>query len=137
MANERVITGLFVAGGTLISDQHVLCAGSTLDPTNRVINVHAGGNRRTIQRVFEVNRTLLHQQYSSSPRINDIGIVFLTQPLRFDNSIRPIALPLIVEHTVLTDQIQGQVLGFGGNVMSNQQPGSGVVFALLLTISFY
>ena len=78
------IPALYVAGGSLISHQHVLCAGSTLQPNIRVINVHVGGNTRTSQRVFSTQRTIQHPQYVHTPRTNDIGIVVLAQTIRFD-----------------------------------------------------
>jgi hypothetical protein len=119
------IPALFVAGGSLISYQHVLCAGSTLQPNNRVINVHVGGNTRTSQRVFSTQRTIQHPQYVHNPRTNDIGIVVLTQTIRFDLTIRPIALQTVDKLYYLADRIQGVVLGFGGNAMTNTQAGSG------------
>jgi len=119
------IPALFVSGGSLISYQHVLCAGSTLQPNNRVINVHVGGNTRTSQRVFSTQRVIQHPQYVHNPRTNDIGIVVLAQTIRFDVTIRPIALPTEDKLNYLADHIQGLVLGFGGNAMTNQQAGSG------------
>ncbi|XP_070503786.1 transmembrane protease serine 11D-like [Chironomus tepperi] len=118
------IPALFVSGGSLISYQHVLCAGSTLQPNNRVINVHVGGNTRTSQRVFSIQRVIQHPQYVHNPRTNDIGIVVLAQTIRFDNIIWPIALPTEDKLYYLANSIQGLVLGFGGNAMSNQQVGS-------------
>lgn len=119
------VQAIFVAGGSLISNQHVLCAGSTLQPANRIIDVNMGGNTRASQRIFAISRRVQHPQYVHTPRNNDIGILFLTQSARFDSWIRPIPLPVEDKVTFVTENIQGLILGFGGNAVNNQQAGSG------------
>jgi hypothetical protein len=104
-----------------------LCAGSTLNPPTRVVNVHVGGNTRTSQRVFLTQRIIQHPLYVHTPRANDIGIIILAQTLRFDLTVRPIALPSEDKVNLLTDNAQGLVLGFGGMAQNNQQFGSGQI----------
>jgi hypothetical protein len=117
-------TAMAAAGGSIISNQHVVCAASTLQTGNVVVNVHVGGNTRGTQRVFTVQRSMQHPEYVHVGRMNNIGLIFLSQSLRFDATVRPIPLPMINSLNYPLENVQGQVLGFGGNATSAQQQAS-------------
>lgn len=112
------------AGGSIISNQHILCAAFTIQQGNVIIGVHVGGNSRQTQRVFQVQRTLQHPDYVHATRINNIGLIFLSEQLRFDALVRPIALPSVEYDNYPFENVEGQILGFGGNATNNQQQGS-------------
>lgn len=112
-----------VAGGSIISHRHILCAAITLQPENRIINVHIGGNTRQTQRPMTVNHTIQHPDFVHTTRENDIGIIFLIQTITFNLISRPISLPTVESTEIPFENVQGQVLGFGG-IANNQQHGS-------------
>jgi hypothetical protein len=65
-----------------------------------------------------------HPQYAHPTRVNDIGIVFLVQRLRFDANIRPITLPSLELDNYPFSNVQGQILGFGGDAQTPTQQTS-------------
>lgn len=115
---------LLTAGGSIISNRHVICAAHTLQTGNTVINVHIGGNTRQSQRQVPIDRILQHPDYVHSSRINDIGIIFLNQSLSFSLTVRPINLPGTKNFEIPFENVQGQVLGFGGTANNVQQGSS-------------
>lgn len=120
---------LLVAGGSIISNRHILCSASTIQPENRIVNVHIGGNTRQSQRPMAVNHTLQHPDFVNQTRVNDIGIIILIQVITFNLSTRPIALSTVESSEIPYENVQGQVLGFGGTA-NNQQHGSSKNFIL-------
>lgn len=72
---------------------------------------------------MSVSHTLQHPNYIPQTRINDIGIIFLVLAISFNLSTRPIALPAVTSMEIPFENVQGQVLGFGG-VANNTQHGS-------------
>ncbi|KAG5673365.1 hypothetical protein PVAND_003422 [Polypedilum vanderplanki] len=127
IASTGVPSTVSVAGGSIISNQHIVCAASTIHTGNIVLNVHIGGNTRTTQRVFLVQRSVQHPDYVHVGRLNNIGLIFLSQTLRFDATVRPIPLPAIDSDNYPFENMQGQVLGFGGNATNAQMQASNIL----------
>lgn len=78
--------------------------------------VGLGSNRRSNHITVTTNRGVAHPQYSETNNIrtNDIGILFLTQPVELSMNIFPIVLPPNgATHPLL--HIQGMVIGFAGS----------------------
>lgn len=114
---------LLTAGGSIITNRHILCAAHTLQQGNIIINVYVGGNTRQTQRRLTVNQTLQHPDYNHQSRVNDIGLIITTTTIIFNLSTRPVVLPSDDSVELPYEGIQGQVLGFGGTA-NNQQQGS-------------
>lgn len=75
-----------------------------------------GSNRRINHQTLSTNRAVFHPNYVESVnfRINDIGIVFLSQPVQLSQGISPILLPSINEDSQALLNVQGMVLGYAG-----------------------
>ena len=77
-----------------------------------------GSSRRSNHLTVTTNRAVAHPHYSESSdiRMNDIGIIFLNEPVNLTVNIFPIQL-FQVENTVANPllNIQGMVLGFAGS----------------------
>jgi hypothetical protein len=98
-------------GGSVISHRHILTSAFPLAQTFTVLNIWLGGITRTTQRQVFYQRRLQHPQYQQTPRLNDIGIIFLNNDIIFDRFVQPIILPA-VDAPQLNEQVI--VLGFGG-----------------------
>lgn len=98
-------------GGAIISHRHVLTSAFILNPAFTVLRIWIGGITRTTQREVFYQRRLPHPAYAASPRVNDIGIIFLNADIVFDRFVQPITLPS-ADGPYLNEQLT--VLGFGG-----------------------
>ena len=101
------------AGGSIISERHILTAGS------RIVGfiswrVTIGTNIRNDGIVAPVESAIAHQQYVNQPRANDIGILTLVNRLIFSPFIQPVLLPGLGS-TLPWENEQGTVVGFGGS----------------------
>jgi hypothetical protein len=71
------------------------------------------------------NRGVAHPNYSGANniRINDIGIIFMLQPVVFSATIFPIFLPPNQETSEIRPFLneQGMVLGFAGSTSAGQE----------------
>lgn len=108
------------AGGTIISSRHVLTTGFVLTPDFVNLQVWVGGVTRANQQFAAVQPNpsrVLHPSYQASPRLNDIGIIFLATDLIFNRFVQSIALPALPAPGQLPQipylNIQGTALGFG------------------------
>ena len=133
----------FYGGGCLISSSHVVRAWKNI--WNFVIvgnlchkvtsgantqgftswRIGLGSNRRTQHTTVQTNRGKAHPNYSGANniRINDIGILFLLQPVTLSLNIFPIFLPSLQRslqgHPFLNEQ--GMVLGYAGSTSSGDK----------------
>ncbi|CAO1436280.1 unnamed protein product [Diamesa serratosioi] len=105
------------AGGSIISERHILTAGSRIVGFVTWI-VTVGSHIRANATVIPVQSALAHQQYVNQPRANDIGIIILSSNLIFHTFIQPVALPRL-GLTLPFDNEQGLVVGFGGTPAAN------------------
>lgn len=80
--------------------------------------VGIGSNRRTFHQILITNRAVAHPNYfeDQNVRLNDIGIIFLNQPVALSPAVFPIFLPPIAaEKNHPMQNIQGMMLGFAGS----------------------
>lgn len=69
-------------------------------------------------------RATAHPNYGelNNVRINDVGVIFLDQPVAFSSNIFPIfLLPVSAEAEHPLTNVQGMVLGFAGSQTSGQE----------------
>lgn len=82
-----------------------------------------GSNRRTRHQTVLSNRATAHPNYADIQDIrhNDIGIIFLLQPIPLSVNIFPVFLPQInsVAHPFVN--VQGLVIGFAGSGTIGQE----------------
>jgi secreted trypsin-like serine protease len=108
--NRRIINGKeviknrypwFVAlngcGASLISDRHIMtsahCVPESTQRYNRaVLGVHHSSDRWK-NRPLEVEKFILHEGYNDSIFYNDIAIIKLKEPVKFENGLNPVCLP--------------------------------------------
>lgn len=100
-------------GGSIISDRHILTAGS------RVVGfvtwtVSIGSRTRALGSIVPVASGVGHQGYVNSPRANDIGILTLVNSLVFTAFVHPVALPGM-DSVAPWNNEQGVIVGFGGS----------------------
>nr|XP_024655503.1 prostasin-like isoform X2 [Maylandia zebra] len=124
-AGFLVLPTSFGFGGSLINDQWVLTAASTmsLDFSSRV--VYLGRNSRSGPNPNEVNRTVVnitcHPGFNSSTRENDICLLKLSAPVNFTDYIRPICLAS--QNSTFNNETSSWTIGF--NFFGGKRTNSG------------
>lgn len=87
--------------------------------------VGLGSNRRSSHQTFTTTRGVAHPNYSgaNNMRVNDVGVIFLQQPVQLSASIFPIFLPPLQTtsepHPFINEQ--GMVLGYAGSTSSGNE----------------
>ncbi|XP_026004360.1 chymotrypsin-like protease CTRL-1 [Astatotilapia calliptera] len=110
-------------GGSLINDQWVLTAASTmsLDFSSRVVylgrNSHSGPNPNEVSRTV-VNITY-HPGFNSSTHENDICLLKLSAPVNFTDYIRPICLAS--QNSTFNNESSSWAIGFGDSSNNLQE----------------
>lgn len=95
-----------------------------------------GSNRRTDHTTVDSSRGLAHPNYAeaNNVRINDIGIIFLNQPVTLTTEIFPIFLPPIDPPAHPFTNVQGMVLGFAGAQSTGNQAENNLQAAYVRTM---
>lgn len=85
--------------------------------------VGLGSNRRTDHTTVESNLARAHPNYAeaNNVRINDIGIIFLNQPVTLSTEIFPIFLPPIDPPAHPFVNVQGMIMGFASEQSTGNQ----------------
>ncbi|KAJ8686929.1 hypothetical protein QAD02_022723 [Eretmocerus hayati] len=87
--------GRFTCGGSIISRHHVITAGHCVDSSN--LTVRAGSSYRgrggSVHKVLKVIRheNYVFKSYYSVPE-NDIAILFVKEPFKFDKTRQPVSI---------------------------------------------
>ena len=86
-------------GGALITDRHILTSAHCVGPeewkrknTRIVLDPHTSGHFLT-KPTLEIEEYIVHEGYNSSIWFNDIAILKLKHPMKFENGLNPICLP--------------------------------------------
>lgn len=129
----------FYGGGALISSSHVITSGANTQGFTSW-RIGLGSNRRAQHTTIQTNRGVAHPNYSGANniRINDIGILFLLQPVTLTVNIFPIFLPPLQtplqSHPFLNEQ--GMVLGFAGSTSSGNEGSENLLAAYVRKMPF-
>ena len=93
--NDKYMNDSHYCGATLIAPLWLLTAGHCLTDfkPKKIIVAYGSGNRSAMKHFAEVDRLVVHPQYTGWPKyLNDIALVKLKQPVQLDASIKPACL---------------------------------------------
>lgn len=101
--------------------------------------VGLGSNRRANHVTLTTNTAVAHPQYSENNniRVNDIGIIILSQPVELSRNIFPVLLPSVsssIVHPILN--VQGMVLGFAGSTSTGNEGLESLQAAYVRTMTY-
>ncbi|CAI5669418.1 unnamed protein product [Oreochromis niloticus] len=106
----------FGFGGSLINDQWVLTAASTMSLNFSSVVVYLGRNSQSGPNPNEVNRTVVnityHPGFNSSTHENDICLLKLSAPVNFTDYIQPICLAS--QNSTFNNETSSWAIGFDG-----------------------
>ncbi|XP_055842461.1 serine protease nudel [Episyrphus balteatus] len=126
--------GDFHCGGTIFSEQWIITAAHcTIKFENYFYEVRAGMLRRSSfsssTQIHHVTHVVVHQMYERRTMKNDLALLRIDTPLRFNRWVKPICLPDLGRTTMGSDWIWGPevntictVVGWGA--VREKGPGS-------------
>ncbi|KAJ3632598.1 hypothetical protein MTP99_009595 [Tenebrio molitor] len=87
------VDGNFFCGGTLVTDQWILTAGQCVDGV-RIFTIHLGSNSLQGSDPYAVKVSadtyVLHPDYNIATLDNDIGLIWLREPVPFSDYLKPV-----------------------------------------------
>ncbi|KAK0183422.1 hypothetical protein PV327_001466 [Microctonus hyperodae] len=119
--------GLYKCGGVILNEYWILSAAHCLEKHHLYYyRIHAGLLRRFSYSPMEQTRRaefiIIHPQYISSLKLNDLGLIKLNEPLRFNRWVRSICLP---DNSPAFNPIPGKhctAIGWGSTVEFGPEP---------------
>jgi len=102
-------------GGTLISNDVVITAAHCIadgDPDRIVAGAHKHGSPSSNVQISRPAKVIAHPRYNPQRSyINDIAVIKLATPIKFNANVQPACLPS--EGETIADKVEGIVAGWG------------------------
>ncbi|XP_053975890.1 trypsin-7-like [Hylaeus volcanicus] len=104
-------------GGSIVGEKWIITSAQcALRIQVRKFHVRAGSNSYYEHgAIYAVKNTEIHPAYNAINYDYDVGLVELSENIKFDNTKQPIKLPKF--HSALEDGAKVQVLGWGASVL--------------------
>ncbi|KAL6448586.1 hypothetical protein ACFW04_000458 [Cataglyphis niger] len=114
--------GSHMCGGSIINSNYVLSAGHCVEGAeNRYLSIHAGTNYlNQTGYVYYVANVTIHEYFDRAKLINDIALIRLATPIKYNAVVQPIEL-------AITDDLEGKpctLSGWGTTKLGGIPPNS-------------
>ncbi|KAL6448591.1 hypothetical protein ACFW04_000458 [Cataglyphis niger] len=114
--------GSHMCGGSIINSNYVLSAGHCVEGAeNRYLSIHAGTNYlNQTGYVYYVANVTIHEYFDRAKLINDIALIRLATPIKYNAVVQPIEL-------AITDDLEGKPCTLSGWGTTKGDSGSPLV----------